>query len=122
MLRTTFTRRTRSGSLRKMSSLFKREGRSTAIHYRRDHQHRRVLGFTGREPLVRMLPKHARRERAEALAELDLDVHRHLHSGRPGIAENTSGPKSPRAELHSALKPSDDLLVRQRFGGIRDKL
>src|ERR1051326_6779022 len=43
------------------------------------------------EPLRNVFAQHRRSERAEALAEFDLEVELPLHVGRAGIAENRPG-------------------------------
>src|SRR6185295_17964846 len=52
-----------------------------------------------------------RRERAEALSELDLQVDDALHVGIAGIAQDAPRSECPRTELHPALKPADHLAV-----------
>ena len=63
--------------------------------------------------------EHARGERPEALAELDLQVHRRLHRRRARVAEDAAGAERARAELHPALEPADDLAVGQQLGDVR---
>ena len=68
------------------------------------------------------LLQDGRGERAEALAELDLEVHRRLHRRRPGVAQDAPGAQGPRAELHPALEPADDLAVGQQAGDVLEQL
>ena len=63
-----------------------------------------------------MFTQHARRERAERFAKLDLDVHLLLHPRRARVADDAAAAKRARAELHPSLEPSDDLLLRHQPG------
>src|SRR5947209_2303577 len=72
------------------------------------------------EEILYALTQDRRRERAEGFAEFNLKIHLRLHTGRAGVAQNTSCAKSARTKLHAPLKPADDLLfcqqARNRFG------
>ena len=74
------------------------------------------------EPLGGPLPEDGRRERPEALAELDLEVHGGLHGRRPGIAQDAARTQGPGAELHPALEPADDLAIGQQSGDMVEQL
>src|SRR5262249_16911144 len=71
------------------------------------------------EIFVHVFGKNGRREWAEALAVLDLEVERLLHRRRAGVAEDRAAAERARAELHAALEPADRLPLRQpvRAGG-----
>src|SRR3712207_7098936 len=49
----------------------------------------------------------SRRERPERLAVLDLQVHRRLHRGRAGVADDRAVAERARAELHPAREQTD---------------
>ena len=63
---------------------------------------------------MRVLAKDARRKRTEGLPELDADVHLLLHARRARVADDAAAAQRARTELHAALEPSDDLLVRHQ--------
>ena len=65
------------------------------------------------EPLGGVLREHARRERAEALAEFDALIHARLHRRIARVAEDAAAAERARAEFHAALKPAHDLALRQ---------
>ena len=69
------------------------------------------------EPVGRLLLEHDRRDGAEVLAVLDL-VEPGLHLGVDRRGEDRARPQRPRAELHPALEPADDLVLRQDVGGL----
>ena len=83
-----------------------------------DRSHEQHVGGVGvqLEVVGHPLPQHARRERSESLAELDLQVHLGLHARAPGVAKNAARAERARTELHAAVEPSDHLLLRQKFG------
>ena len=61
------------------------------VSHRRNQQHVRAVVPAGHvEILGDVLAQHRRRERPEALAELDLHVHHRLHVGAPRIAEDAA--------------------------------
>ena len=66
-----------------------------------------------------LLAQDARRERAERLAELDLQVHRRLHRRRARVAEDAARAERARAELHAPLEPADDAAVGEQLGASR---
>src|SRR6185436_11957037 len=74
------------------------------------------------EPSRQMLAQHARRERTEALAELDLQVHHGLHLPRAGVAEDAPIAERAGAELHPTLEPADDLLLGEESGRALDQV
>src|SRR5215831_3387761 len=73
------------------------------------------LPFTNVEPLVRVLLKHYRSERSKAFAKFDFHVHGRLHRRRARIAENRSRSQSAWTKFHSAVKPSDNLLLGKQL-------
>src|SRR5262249_26977837 len=70
------------------------------------------------EPLRGVLAQDGGRERPKAFAELDLPGHLRLHPGRAGVAADSARPQRPRAELHPALEPADDLALGEPAGGL----
>ena len=79
-----------------------------------DEQHeRRDAGAD--EPVGRLLLQDDRRDRPEVLAVLDL-VEPGLHLGVDRRGEDRARPERPRAELHPALEPADDLVLREELG------
>src|SRR5258707_971890 len=84
---------------------------------RRNQQH------IGRSPVQfkvfgNVLFQNGRRERTEALAILNLEIQFLLHFRVPRISQNAAVAKSARAELHPALKPSDDIPFFQLSGNL----
>src|SRR5262245_49686209 len=86
-----------------------------------DEEHVRAVAIH-LEPIRDLLTQHGRREGTKGLAELDLEVHRALHGRRARIADDTPGTKRSRAELHTALEPADDVVLRDQRGDPLDKL
>jgi hypothetical protein len=74
------------------------------------------------EPLAQVLAQHARRERTEALAILDLQIEHRLHARRARIAEDAAGTERARTELHAALEPADDPLRREQASSTLEQL
>ena len=66
------------------------------------------------EPRRDVLPRHARREGAEGLAALDLEVERLLHGRRAGVGQDGAVAEGAWAELHPALEPAHHLARDQR--------
>jgi hypothetical protein len=64
-----------------------------------------------REPVRDVLAQHRRRERAERLAKLDLQVQHRLHPGRARIGENRAPAQGARTKLHASLQEADHFLV-----------
>ncbi len=75
-----------------------------------DEQHvgRRAVEL---EVVADALLEHRRREGAEALAVLDLEVHHRLHLRRARVAEDRARAERPRPELHAPLAEADDVLL-----------
>ena len=98
------TRRTRSGS-RRRTSLVVREQATPVLRQHRGHQQHvgRVLAGPHAEPLVDVLAEHAGGERPEALAELDLEVHRAPASA--GTAASPMMLRAPRARGPNSIRP-----------------
>src|SRR5262245_882996 len=78
--------------------------------HRRDQQHVRAIAVES-EPLVDILPQHARCERPEALTMFYLQIERLLNRWRAGISQNGAITEGARAKLHSALHPADRFLL-----------
>ena len=98
-------------------------GDPAVLAHRGDQEHvGALLAGLEVEPLAARVPAGRRGERAEALAELDLQVHRGLHRRGAGVAQDAPGPEGPRAELHPALEPADDLAVGQQRGDVLEQL
>ena len=98
-------------------------GTAAVLEHRRDQEHvRALLARLQVEPLGGALAEHGRGERPEALAELDLEVHRRLHGRRARVAQDAARAQGPRAELHPALEPADDLAVGQQAGDVVEQL
>jgi hypothetical protein len=60
-----------------------------------------------------VLARHGRCERAKTLAILDPKIEVALEPGRSRVAEYRAISQRPRSELHSPLKPADDLFLDQ---------
>jgi len=67
------------------------------------------------EVLTDPLFQHARRERPEALAVLDLQVHDRLHARRARVADDRAAAQGARTELHPPLAEADDVLSGQHL-------
>ena len=80
------------------------------LQHRRHQQHvgAFLVGPQG-EVIAHPFLQDARRKGPEALAELDLQVHRGLHRGVARVADDAARPQRPRPKLHPALEPADDL-------------
>ena len=117
------TRFRRSGSFAIVARWSSVIGTRCCVEHGRDQQHvRALLSRLELEPAMRLVLQHTRRERPEALAELDLEVHRRLHLRRPRIAEDAARAERARPELHPALEPADDLLRFQQIGDARRRV
>ena len=81
------------------------------LHVRHEQHVRALLADV--EVLRRVLGEHRRRERAEALAVLHLQVERLLHGRRAGVAEDRAAAERARAELHAAREPRRRLPARE---------
>ena len=106
-----------------MASSLGGQGNAVLLPDRGDQQH--VGAFLARahvEPFVGMLLEHARGERPEALAVLDLEVHRGLHRWRAGVADDAPRAERSRAELHPALEPADHLAVGHQAGDVIEQV
>src|SRR6185436_3851634 len=68
------------------------------------------------EVLLHVLLEHRRRKRTEPLTEFRLEVHLLLHLGISCVADDAAVAERPRAELHPALEPADDLALGQPGG------
>ena len=81
---------------------------------RSNDQHVGTLVFRGDiEVLGGTIAEHARRERTEALTELDLEVHGRLGGWIPRIPEDAPGSQGPRTELHPTVEPAHDPAIGQ---------
>src|SRR5206468_12868907 len=58
----------------------------------------------------------AGRERPEALAVLDLEVHHRLHLRTARVADDRAAAERPRPELHPPLAEADDVLAGDHLG------
>ena len=87
-----------------------RRGQALPCVHRRDDQHvGAVLAGPHVDVLVDVLPEDRGRERPEALAKLDLEVHHRLHVPVAGVAQDAARAERPRTELHAPLEPSHHL-------------
>src|SRR5689334_5948242 len=90
-----------------------RHGWNTVALFRLDlvrhhHKGRRIVGL---EVLTRSFRKDRRAKWPEWFAMLDAAVQNILHFFTPRISEDAAVAERARSELHSALKPADDLGV-----------
>ena len=69
---------------------------------------------------VHVLAQHRWRERAEGLAELDLEVHHGLHFGRARVSEDGAASERARPKLHAALHVAHHASAREQLCDLVD--
>ena len=63
---------------------------------------------------MRVVSENSRCEGPKGLTKFDLQVHRRLHLGRAGVAEDRAASQRSRSKLHTTCHVPDDVLLRKK--------